>query len=164
MPPNAGLPPRPAGLRILVVEDESVIAMLLEDILTQFGHQVVGPVARLGKAVELAHHEALDMAILDVNLNGQEVYPVAEALAKREIPFVFASGYGKSSLRTPFGDRPVLTKPFQWRDLSMILARVEQAKKAAEEESHTPARNSGKPARRTASRTRHKRPRSGKAS
>jgi CheY-like chemotaxis protein len=156
MPPNTGLPPRSAGLRILVVEDESVIAMLLEDILTQFGHQVVGPVARLGKAVELARHEALDTAILDVNMNGEEVYPVAEALAEREIPFVFASGYGKSSLRNPFADCPVLTKPFQWRDLRAILTRVEQTKMAAKE-IHGPDSRPEKRTRRSASRTRRRR-------
>jgi DNA-binding response OmpR family regulator len=121
----------PRGLRILLVEDESVIAMLLEDILIQSGHEVVGPVARVDRAVEMARRETLDVAILDVNLNGQEVYPVAAVLAARGIPFVFATGYGKGRLRTPYQDRPTLTKPFQWGDVSALLDEIGEAKAAA---------------------------------
>jgi CheY-like chemotaxis protein len=122
---------KPTGLRVLLVEDESIIAMLLEDVLQQLGHQVVGPAARVSKAMELAEHEALDVAILDVNLNGQKVYPVAAVLAARGIPFVFASGYGRDSLPAPYGDRPTLIKPFQWRDLEMVLAQVQREKETA---------------------------------
>ena len=87
--------PRAAGLRVLLVEDESMVALLLEDMLAELGHEVVGPVARLDKALEMAQRQALDVALLDVNLNGKEIYPVAEALAAREVPFVFVTGYGR---------------------------------------------------------------------
>lgn len=106
-----------AGLRILVVEDEMMIALLLESMLVEFGHRVAGPVARLDKALEAAQREPLDLAILDVNVNGQEVYPVAAALASRGIPFVFATGYGRAGLRPPYRDRPTLQKPYRSDDL-----------------------------------------------
>ena len=88
---------RATRLRVLLVEDESMVALLLEDMLTELHHEVVGPVARLDKALEIAQWQALDVALLDVNLNGEEIYPVAEALAVREIPFVFVTGYGKGA-------------------------------------------------------------------
>jgi DNA-binding response OmpR family regulator len=131
MSPDAPSGSAPRGLRILLVEDEGVIAMLLEDILTQSGHEVVGPVARMDGAMAMAQRETLDAAILDVNLNGQEVYPVAAVLAARGIPFVFATGYDKGRLRAPYQDRPTLTKPFQWRDVSAALDKIGEAKEAA---------------------------------
>jgi CheY-like chemotaxis protein len=112
------------GLRVLLVEDEVMVALLFEEMLSEFGREVVGPVAHLGKAAEMAQREALDVAILDVNINGKEVYPVAEALAARGIPFIFATGYGKGGLRAPYGDRPTLQKPFLRRDLHALLAEL----------------------------------------
>jgi CheY-like chemotaxis protein len=82
-------------LRVLLVEDEIMIALLLEEMLAELDFEVVGPVARLDRAVEMAQRQALDVALLDVNLNGKEIYPVAEALAAREVPFVFVTGYGR---------------------------------------------------------------------
>jgi hypothetical protein len=76
----------------------------------------------------MAQREPLDIAILDVNLNGQEVYLVAAALATRGIPFVFATGYGKHSLRPPYDDRPMLPKPFRRGDVYAALAEVRRAK------------------------------------
>jgi CheY-like chemotaxis protein len=130
---GAAAPPNQAasGLRVLLVEDESLVAMLLEDMLTELGHQVVGPVSRIGKALELARSEQLEAAILDVNLNGLEVYPVAAVLAARGIPFVFATGYGKRSLPAPYDSRPTLSKPFQQQDVRAVLAEMRQAKPAA---------------------------------
>ena len=93
----------PAGLRILVVEDEMLIAVLIEEMLQGLGCQVVGPVSRLDAALRLAHEEPLDAAILDVRIRGGQVYPVAEELLARNIPFVLASGYGElGSPREPF--------------------------------------------------------------
>ena len=120
-----------SGLRILLVEDESLVAMLLEDMLTDLGHQVVGPVSRIGKAMELAQSEQLGAAILDVNLNGLEVYPVAAVLAARGIPFIFATGYGKRNLPAQFDGRPTLAKPFRQQDVCALLAQVRQAEPAA---------------------------------
>ena len=119
---------RATRLRVLLVEDESMVALLLEDMLTELHHEVVGPVARLDKALEIAQWQALDVALLDVNLNGEEIYPVAEALAVREIPFVFVTGYGKGALRAPYCDRPTLEKPFRGDDLRELLAAVCRAK------------------------------------
>ena len=111
-------------LRVLLVEDEAMVAMLLEDALSDLGHQVVGPVAKLDKAVAMARQESFDIGILDVNFAGQEVYPVAEILAARGIPFVFVTGYGESALRPPYTGRPVLPKPFRIDQISTILAHA----------------------------------------
>ncbi len=106
-----------AGCRILVVEDEMLIAVLIEQILEELGCVVVGPVARLDAALRLASQEALDAAILDVAIRGGHVQPVAEQLLARGIPFVLASGYGDWSLPENLRDQPRLTKPFTQVDL-----------------------------------------------
>ncbi|HET6804519.1 MAG TPA: response regulator [Frateuria sp.] len=110
--------------RILLVEDEMLVAMLLEDMLVEAGHTIVGPMARIDQAVEAARSEAIDLAILDVNVGGEEVYPVAEALASREIPFAFATGYGAHGLAEPWQDRPTLQKPFHRSDLFRMVAEL----------------------------------------
>lgn len=117
------------GLRVLLVEDEIMVALLLEDMLADLGHRAVGPVARLDKAVELARREALDAAILDLNVGGKEVYPVADALAARGIPFIFSSGYGRNGLRAPYRDHPILQKPFRRHDLRAMLAGFGRGKR-----------------------------------
>jgi CheY-like chemotaxis protein len=109
---------------ILVVEDEIMIRMLLEDMLGDLGYTVAGAVGRIDDAVKLAENGDFDMAILDVNLNGQTVGPVAEILAQRGLPFVFATGYGERGLPERFHDRPTLQKPFQQENLSRILAQA----------------------------------------
>src|SRR5690606_28701228 len=86
-----------AGLRILIVEDELLVALELETMLGSLGCEVVGPAARLEKALNLAETEELDGAVLDVNLRGKPVYPVAAALGARGIPFIFSTGYSNSS-------------------------------------------------------------------
>lgn len=119
----------PSGLRILIVEDEAVVAMMLEDILIELGHQVVGPVSRVSKALEIVQDTPLDLALLDIQVAGSEVFPVAEFLDERRIPFIFTSGYGRTGLRGSFRDRPVLQKPFSVKSLSDILESVLQKKK-----------------------------------
>ena len=111
-------------LRVLLVEDANLVPLLLEDILSELGHTVVGPVARLDKALETAQREAFDVAILDVNINGEDSYPIAEVLAARGIPFVFSTGYGKKSLPAPYSDLPALQKPFQRHDLQKLFAEL----------------------------------------
>jgi DNA-binding response OmpR family regulator len=101
-----------AGCRILVVEDEMLVAMTIEDPLQDSGGEIVGPVATLEAALKLAAEEEFDAAILDVTIHGGKVYPVAELLLKRGIPFVFASGYGDWALPEELRDKPRLTKPF----------------------------------------------------
>jgi len=80
--------------RILVVEDEAMIAMLVEDMVLDFGSEVVGPAARMEEALRLASHANLDAAILDVNVGGAVVFPVADVLRGRGVPIIFATGYG----------------------------------------------------------------------
>ena|ERR671919_432778 len=110
----AGLPTRSAelrGLRILVVEDEFLVAMELESMLQDLGGEVIGPLGRLDQAVTVARDEALDLALLDVNVGGRLVTPVADALAARTIPFVFCTGYDVASLPGRHAAAPTLMKP-----------------------------------------------------
>ena len=109
------------GARVLVVEDEAAISMLLEDMLLDFGCDVVGPAARLATALEMAEGESFDVAILDVNVAGEPIYPVAETIAKRALPLIFSTGYGGAGIREPFRDRPVVHKPFSKSDLKRTL-------------------------------------------
>ena len=113
------------GLRVLVVEDEAAISLLLEDMLLDFGYEVIGPAARLAAALDAVERETVDLAILDVNVAGEPIYPVAEALAQRQIPFVFSTGYGSAGIKDAYRDRPVLQKPFAQHDLKqkLLIAR-----------------------------------------
>ena len=111
-----------AARRILLVEDEMAIALLLEDTVSALGYEPVGPVGRVAEAVALASKEEIDVALVDLNLNGEQAYAVADALAARDIPFVFATGYGAAGLAPPYSDRPTLQKPFKQRDLAAMLA------------------------------------------
>ena len=112
------------GLRILVVEDEAAISLLLEDMLLDFGCEVIGPAARLTAALDVVARETVDIAILDVNVAGEPIYPVAEALVERKIPFVFSTGYGSAGIKESFRGRPVVQKPFSQQDLKRTLLEV----------------------------------------
>lgn len=114
----------PAPRRVLVVEDEMLIGMLLEDMLADLGHHVVAVVPRLNEALALVERESFDLAILDVHLNGQPVFPVAETLAQKGIPFVFATGYGERGLPEQYRSRPILQKPFGKDDLEKIVTSL----------------------------------------
>jgi CheY-like chemotaxis protein len=116
-----GPAPNAAQRRILVVEDEMLISMLLEDMLADLGHAVVATVPRLNEALEAVQRESFDTAILDVHLHGQSAFPVAEALIERGIPFIFATGYGERGLPEKYQGRPVLQKPFSKDDLERVL-------------------------------------------
>jgi CheY-like chemotaxis protein len=102
-----------AGKRILVVEDELMIRMLLQDMLTDLGHTLAGEAGRIDEALVLAKQSEFDVAILDVNLNGQPISPVVEILVARGLPFVFATGYGQRGVPEPYRKTPTLQKPFQ---------------------------------------------------
>ncbi len=115
------------GTRVLVVEDEAAISMLLEDMLLDFGCTVVGPAARLATALEMAEGETFEIAILDVNVAGEPIYPVAEMIVKRDLPLVFSTGYGGAGIREPFRDRPVVQKPFSQADLKRTLITAMKA-------------------------------------
>lgn len=120
----------PGMRRILVVEDEALLAMMIEDMLTEAGYEVVGPAPRLEDALELARNAAFDIAILDMNLAGVSSIPVADVLRSRGIPYVFATGYGS---RAETGDHDVVTvsKPFTIDDLGRAFERVRDAPEAA---------------------------------
>lgn len=111
-------------LRVLVVEDEMLVAMNIEDMLLDLGHEVAGLASRLEAALALARDGEFDLAMLDVNLAGQQSFPVAEILRARGIPFLFATGYGAKGIADEYRDRPVLQKPFRARDLGQALERI----------------------------------------
>ena len=110
-----------AGRRVLVIEDEAMVTMLLEDTLADIGCEVAGLASRFNDAMEKATSLSFDVAILDVNLNGHPTYPIAQALTERGLPFLFATGYGLGELPEPLGSVPVLRKPFQQHDLEQAL-------------------------------------------
>jgi CheY-like chemotaxis protein len=110
------------GRRVLVVEDEMMIAMLVEDMLAELGCSVVGPAHGLDDALELARTElGLDVAVLDVNLGGQPVFAVADALREKGVPAIFSTGYGDAGLREIDRGSQVLQKPFRAGDLARAL-------------------------------------------
>ena len=110
-----------AGTRVLVVEDEGAIALLIEEMLEEFGCEVVASVARLAAACEIAGAVQVDLAILDVNLAGERVFPVADILRGRQIPFLFSTGYGASGLPAEYAGCPVLHKPFSESELQQKM-------------------------------------------
>lgn len=101
------------GKRILVVEDELMIRMLLQDMLEDLGHTLAGEAGRIDEALALAKQCEFDVAILDVNLNGHPISPVVEILVERGLPFVFATGYGARGVPAAYRQTPTLQKPFQ---------------------------------------------------
>ena len=110
-----------AGRRVLLIEDESLVAMLLEDQLADLGCEVAGIASRLPDAMQKVTSLPFDVAILDVNLNGQRTLPVAESLVACGKPFVFATGYDATSLPIQMEGVPILHKPFQQHDLAHAL-------------------------------------------
>ena len=111
-------------LQILVVEDEAPIALQLEDMLTELGATVVGPASRVRQALQLLQEQRVDTAVLDLNIAGELVYPVAEALETKGLPYIFATGYGVSGLAEPYRSRVVLQKPFSRRELLRAIREV----------------------------------------
>ena len=113
------------GRRVLVVEDEMMIAMLVEDMLGELGCTVVGPAHALEPALSLASSEAeIDAALLDINLAGQPVFAIADALRAKGVPMIFSTGYGESGLREIDRGAPVLQKPFRAAELAAALNKA----------------------------------------
>lgn len=109
------------GAKIFVVEDEALISMMIEDTLERIGFEVAGVAAKLADALSKARTMDFDAAILDVNLDGEKSFPVADVLAERGTPFVFASGYGRDILPSRYAGVPVLVKPFEPRAVGEAL-------------------------------------------
>ncbi len=112
------------GLRVLVVEDTFLVAETISDQLQDCGCVVIGPASRVQAALNLARNEALDGALLDVNLAGEYCFPMAQELSAREIPFVFLTGYTDAAALPPeFRGRPRMAKPFDGAELTRTVAR-----------------------------------------
>ena len=113
-----------SGRRVLVVEDEMLVLIMIEDMLADLGCSLVTSAATVDKALALAHAQVFDAAILDINLNGHDSHPVAEALSARGVPFIYSTGNTGHGSRDSYSGRPVLKKPFKYEELVAILARL----------------------------------------
>lgn len=111
-----------AGKRILVIEDEFLVASLLRDMLAELGAEVVGPAQNLEIGTALAEREVLDAAVLDINIDGERSDSIAQVLMARNIPFVLATGYGERA--ASWGGVPVVDKPYRKRTLAAALLRA----------------------------------------
>jgi DNA-binding response OmpR family regulator len=105
------------GTRVLVVEDEYLVAVLIQNMLESAGCVVTGPFPRLREALDAADHDTCDAAVLDINLGGARIDPVAAALSRRNVPFVFVTGYGSGGLPREYAERPRICKPFRMAEL-----------------------------------------------
>lgn len=110
--------------RVLIVEDEPLLAMNIEDMLTELGHLVTGTATRIDKALSLAEAGEFNLAVLDINLAGSNTFQVAAVLRKRGIPFIFTSGYGADGLVDGYRGAHLLTKPFGPRELEHMIAKL----------------------------------------
>ena len=124
-------PPAEPRTRVLLVEDEAIIVMLMEDLLEEFGCEVVATAAQVDDAVAAARTGEFDLVFLDVNLRGVPVYPVADVLRARAIPFAFVTGYGSTGVDTSHLKAPILQKPFQSRDLAAVLRILQSQQSSA---------------------------------
>jgi DNA-binding response OmpR family regulator len=112
------------GLRVFLVEDEGMIRMMVTDMLEELGHTIAAEAARIDQALELAGSAEFDLAVLDVNLNGKIITPVADLIRARGRSIIFATGYGSEGLPDQFRDFPALQKPFQLEDLAAMIDEV----------------------------------------
>jgi len=119
------------GVRIFVGEDESVITMLLQDMFEELHCEVVSLASRFQDALDKANTLSFEVAILDVNLNGQRTFPIAEALRARGLPFIFATGYGAAAVPENYRAAPLLQKPFRIADLERAVRTALAAPPAA---------------------------------
>jgi CheY-like chemotaxis protein len=112
------------GRRVLIVEDEAMVAMLLEELLRELGCHVVEIAARVDSALTLIEAKVFDIAVLDVNLDGEASYPVADELERRKIPFLFATGYGAQAMPENYRLHTVLQKPFRKQEFEAALLKA----------------------------------------
>ena len=114
-------PTRPRGGAVFLVEDEVMIRMMVADMLEELGYRVVAEAGEISEAIRLLQSTEFDFAILDVNVNGKVISPVADLIKARNRPFIFATGYGSSGLPEEYRDRPALQKPFQLETLARMI-------------------------------------------
>jgi CheY-like chemotaxis protein len=114
------------AIRVLLVEDEVMIRMVVADMVEELGHAVAAEAGDVGRATALAQTGLFDLAILDVNLNGKMSFPAADILVKRRIPLIFASGYSADSFPAAFRSTPRLQKPFQIETLAKAIAAARE--------------------------------------
>ncbi|MGA2996191.1 response regulator [Bradyrhizobium sp.] len=112
---------RTSGGSVFLVEDEVMIRMMVADMLEELGYSIAAESGEIGDALKLAQSVEFDLAILDVNVNGKVISPVADLIAARNRPFIFATGYGSSGLPAEYRDRPALQKPFQIETLGRAV-------------------------------------------
>ena len=119
-----------SGAKVLVLEDETLVSMMVEDMLLDLGCEVVGPFAKLDQALAFLNggDGQIDAALLDVNLGGVRSFPMAEALAGKGVPFVFTTGYDESGLPDIWRGRPTLRKPFMMGEMAEALKKALPAK------------------------------------
>ncbi len=124
----AAQPPSRARLRVLIVEDEALISLLIESTVRDLGHEAAACAHSVSDALSLVRRmtPSIDAAMLDVNLGGSLVFPVAEALSERGIPFAFLTGYGKGCVPAHYADVPVMQKPFSEDDLAVALETLQK--------------------------------------
>lgn len=116
--------PNLSGARVLVVEDEFAVLLLVEDMLAELGCELVGTASRMAEAMSMAGSLEFDAAVLDVNINGEHIDPVAEVVAARGLPMVFSTGYGRSGIDARWRERPVLQKPYRIEDFAAALRQA----------------------------------------
>ncbi|HEY0203034.1 MAG TPA: response regulator [Acetobacteraceae bacterium] len=126
-------------MRVLVVEDEAIVSMLLEEFLEEMGCEITATASRFDDALEKARSLTLDLALLDVNLAGRLSYPVAELLLGRGVPVVFSTGYGASALPDALHGVTVLSKPFRHNQLAAAMQAAREGKCLGEDASAQPA-------------------------
>ncbi len=110
--------------RVLVLDDEPLIAMMVEDWLGELGHQTIGPANTLSAALTLLDEAIVDCAILDVSIGGQMSYPVAAALTDRGVPFLFVTGHGERHIAPPYDRAPMLSKPFDFQKIAEAMEKL----------------------------------------
>jgi DNA-binding response OmpR family regulator len=119
---------RPAGRRVLIVEDEAVIAGLIEVILSEAGYSIVGPVATLERALATIERQRLDAVLLDIRINGHDAYVVADVLMKRRIPFIFVSGFTRKQMPPGYRHCAYIAKPFMPDAILALLDEIVRRK------------------------------------
>jgi CheY-like chemotaxis protein len=113
-----------SGRRVLVVEDEMMVLMIVEDMLADLGCESVTAAGTVDQALALIDAQVFDAAMLDMNLKGNQSHAVADALAARGVPFIFSTGYSGHDMSEGYRDRPVLEKPFAYEELVEVLTRL----------------------------------------